>query len=238
MRVAAPMRRATARVYNRALSATERVLPFLPMRRCPCCGWTGLRFRMIAFVEYMRGDARCPACGSLERHRALSYFYPSFFRSLPRTPGRTIHFAPEQSLVSSIKPFCGAYQTSSYPTQGFADLNLDLSKLDLPDESCDLLVMNHVLNCVPDDRPVIREMVRVLTRGGSVLVTTGLKEGRTFEHPRASNQTYRDYGIDDLASRFSPFDVRRVQAADDLDARARRLHGIPEAVPVLILTKS
>lgn len=236
--VGAPMRRATARVFNRALSAAERALPFLRTRRCPCCEWKGLRFRTIAFVEYMRGDAWCPGCGSLERHRALSYFYPTFLESLPRAPGRAIHFAPERSLVQSIKPFCGTYQTSSYPKKGSADLNLDLEKLDLPDESCDLLVMNHVLNCVPDDRPVIREMARVLMPGGIVLATIGLKEGRTFEHPRSSNQTYRDYGIDDLASTFSPFAVRRVHAGEQLDAPARRLQGIPEAVPVLILTKN
>jgi SAM-dependent methyltransferase len=186
----------------------------------------------------MRRATACPSCGSLERHRALSYFYPTFLESLPRAPGRAIHFAPEQALVQSIKPFCGTYQTSSYPKKGSADLNLDLEKLDLPDESCDLLVMNHVLNCVPDDRPVIREMARVLTPGGVVLATTGLKEGRTFEHPKLSNQTYRDYGIDDLAETFAPFTVRRLHAAEDLDPHARRLQGIPDAVPVLILTKS
>jgi len=236
--VAPPMRRATARVVNRALSAAERGFPFLRTRRCTCCGWSGLRFRTIAFVEYTRADAQCPNCGALERHRALSYFYPAFFEALPRPPGRAIHFAPEKPLAPSIKPFCGTYETSSYPAKGWADLNLDLMKLDLPDESCDLFIMNHVLNCVPDDKPVIREMARVLTPGGIVLATMGLREGRTVEYPRASNQTYREYGIDDLVSTFSPFGVRRLYAAETLDAPARRLQGIPEPVPVLVLTKN
>jgi len=232
------MRRAAARLVNRALSAGERAVPFLRTRRCPCCQWAGTRFRTIAFVEYSRGDAQCPSCGAMERHRALSSFYPGFLKSLPRQPGRAIHFAPERPLVSSIEPYCKGYQTSSYPKQGWADLNLDLMKLDLPDASCDLFVMNHVLNCVPDDKPVVREMARVLTPGGMVLATMGLKEGRTFEHPRESNETYRDYGIDDLPSRFAPFGMRTVYAADNLDAPARRLHGIPEAIPVLVLIKT
>lgn len=231
------MTRATAGLVNRALSAGERTFPFLRARRCPCCEWTGLRFRTLAFDEYARGDAYCPNCRSLERHRALSSFYPTFLASLPRRPGRAIHFAPEKSLVPSIKPFCGVYQTSFYPAKGWADLNLDLTNLDLPDESCDLLIMNHVLNCVPDDKPVIREMARVLTPGGIVLATMGFKEGRTSEHPRASNQTYREYGIDDLASTFSPFTVRRLYAGETLDAQSRRLQGIPEPVPVLVLAK-
>ena len=117
-------------------------------------------------------------------------------------------------------------------------MNLDLTKLDLPDESCDLFIMNHVLNCVPDDKPVIREMARVLTPGGMVLATMGLKEGRTLEHPRLSNQTYREYGTDDFASTFSPFSVRRLYAAETLDAQTRRLQGIPEPVLVLVLTRN
>jgi SAM-dependent methyltransferase len=238
LRAAPLMRRATARVVNRAFSGAERAFPFVRARRCTICEWTGLRFRTIAFVEYMRRDALCPKCGSLERHRALASFYPSFLQSLPRQAARAIHFAPEKPLVPSIKPFCASYQTSSFPAKGWADLNLDLTKLDLPDESCDLFIMNHVLNCVPDDKPVIQEMARVLTPGGIVLATMGFREGRTFEHPRASNQTYREYGIDDLASTFSPFAVRRVYAGESLDSRARQLQGIPEVVPVLILTKN
>jgi SAM-dependent methyltransferase len=187
-------------------------------------------------LKRVRADARCPNCESRERHRALSYFYPRFLEALPRAP-RTIHFAAEDALVPTIKPFCGTYQTSSFPNKGTADLNLDLSRLDLPDESYDLFVMNHVLNCVPDDKPAIREMGRVLRPGGMVLATVGLQPGPTIEHPRASNQSYRDYGLDDVASRLSPFEMRTVYAAEALDARARRLEGMPEPVPVLILTK-
>jgi hypothetical protein len=232
------MRREASRLFNRALSAAERGLPFVRARRCPCCGWSGLRFRTIAFVEYTRADAQCPECGSMERHRALSSFYPGFLKSLPTPPRRAIHFAPEKSLIASIRPFCETYQTSSYPRQGWADLNLDLSKLELPDESCDLFVMNHVLNCVQDDKPVVREMARVLTPGGIVLATMTLKQGQTIEHPRQSNETYRDYGVEDLASRFSPFGLRQAHAAEGLEGPARRLQGIPEVVPVLILTKN
>ena len=232
------MRKTIAGATNRALSTAETALPFLRARWCPICQWRGLRFRTIAFVEYSRADARCPVCGSMERHRALSHFYPTFLKALPRAPARVIHFAPEKSLVPIIKPLCGSYQTSMYPTQGWSDMTLDLSKLDLPDASYDLFIMNHVLNCVPDDRPVVREMARVLKPGGIVLATVGFKEGRTSEHPLASNQTYREYGTDDLESAFSPFGVRRVYAADALDAKARRVQGIPEPVPVLILTKN
>jgi SAM-dependent methyltransferase len=232
------MRRTAARAINRAFWAAERALPFARARRCPCCQWSGVRFRVIAFVEYMRADARCPGCGSMERHRALSHFYPAFLESLPGSPRRAIHFAAEDSLKPIIKPLCGTYQTSWYPNKGSSDLNLDLAKLDLPDESCDLFIMNHVLNCVADDRPVVREMARVLTPGGIVLATMTLKEGRTVEHPRQSNETYREYGIDELASAFSPFGVRTAYAAGTLDAETRRIQGIPEPVTVLILTKN
>lgn len=36
---------------------------------CPCCGGSSLEF--LPFGVIPRNNARCPACGSLERHRAL-----------------------------------------------------------------------------------------------------------------------------------------------------------------------
>ena len=37
-------------------------------RECPCCGFHG---KFIAFGHPPRYDAKCPQCGSLERHRLL-----------------------------------------------------------------------------------------------------------------------------------------------------------------------
>src|SRR6185295_15603374 len=41
---------------------------------CSVCGWSGNAFNAIATFGYIRRNARCPKCGSLERHRAMIEF--------------------------------------------------------------------------------------------------------------------------------------------------------------------
>ncbi len=225
------------RLQNLALAGVDRVLA-LPSRRCPCCGWTGFRFRSFAVVEYLRRDAICPRCGAFERHRALASFYRRFFDAFGRRPGRLIHLAPEPCLKPTLAAVCDRYETSSLDDRSDVDHHLDLNGLSLPDRSCDVLAMNHVLDCLPDDSTAIREMFRVLRPGGAVLaVVTYQPDGATREMPVASNTRYRVYGPGDLQRRFAPFRVTVDDAARGMDERARRLESIPETVPVLILRK-
>lgn len=232
-------RQVVCRGQNLVIAAAERILPRQARRHCPCCGWTGLRFRSFAVVEYLRRDVLCPRCGAFERHRALSSLYPAFFGRLPKRPSRTIHFAAEPCLTPTLAALCDRYETSAFDPAQSADLHLDLTALALPDGSCDALVMNHVLDCMPDDRPAIREMYRVLRPGGVVLaVVTFEAGGTTRELLVASNSRYRVYGSEDLESHFTPFAVTVTDAAQGLSADVRRSIGIPRRVPVLVLAKS
>ncbi len=89
----------------------------------------------------------------------------------------------------------------------------------LPDASCDALLLNHVLDCIPDDRPAIAEMYRVLRPGGVVLaVVTFAPDAPTREVPVSSNSLYRIYGSQDLASHFAPFRASMVNGAEGLPA--------------------
>lgn len=224
-------------VENLALSLADRTWSS-QARRCPCCGWTGLRFRSFAVVEYLRHDARCPRCGAFERHRALASFYPACFAALPQRPARLIHFAAEPCLEPTLSSLCDRYETSAFGDAAAADLHLDLTAMTLEDQSCDALVMNHVLDCIPDDRPAIPEMHRVLRPGGVVLAVVTHEQGvPTREMPVASNSRYRIYGSEDLAERFAPFAVSVADAASGLTPAVRRSTGVQLAVPVIMLTR-
>lgn len=226
-----------ARLENLALAAVDRMLS-LRARRCPCCGWTGSRFRSFAVIEYVRRDVLCPRCGSFERHRALASFYPAYLGGLDRRPDRLIHLAPEPCLRSTLAAACDRYETSHFGDPAAADLHLDVTALALPDRSCDVLAMNHVLDCIPDDGPAIREMFRVLRPGGAVLaVVTFEPQGQTRELPVASNSCYRAYGPGDLERRFAPFRATVMNAAAGLSVEVRRVAGIPSTVPLLVLRK-
>jgi SAM-dependent methyltransferase len=226
-----------SRGQNLAISAAERLHGF-HARRCPCCGWSGLRFRSFAVREALRTGVVCPGCGSFERHRALASFYPAFFERLGRRPSRLIHFAPEPCLTRVASSVCDRYQTSAYGESTPADHRLDVSRIALPDESCDALLLNHVLDCIPDDRAAIPELYRVLRPGGVALAVVTFAAGApTREVPMRSNSLYRVYGSSDLAARFAPFDASAVNAAADLSPDVRRSCGIPETVTVLVLRR-
>ena len=229
-------RAVVCRSQNLAISAAERMHGF-HSRSCPCCGWTGLRFRSFAVLESLRTGAICPRCGSFERHRALASFYPAYFAARRSRLSRVIHFAAEPCLAQVVAPLCDRYQTSAYGDVSPADLHLDVTCMSLPDASCDALLLNHVLDCIPDDRPAIAEMHRVLRPGGVVLAVVTFEHGsRTRELPEAaSHSLYRRYGSEDLASHFAPFSAAALNAAGHLTPDVRRACGIPDTVAVVAL---
>jgi SAM-dependent methyltransferase len=226
-----------SRGHNLAISAVEHLHRF-HARACPCCGWTGLRFRSFAVLESIRTGVICPGCGSFERHRALASFYPREFERLGIRPARLIHFAPEPCLQPVVRSLCQHYETSAYGETGPADLRLDVGHMALPGASCDALLLNHVLDCIPDDRPAVAEMHRVLRPGGVVLAVVTFAPGEpTRDVPVASNSLYRIYGSEDLAAHFAPFTASVVNGAEDVPADFRRTRGIQRFVPVLVLRK-
>jgi SAM-dependent methyltransferase len=230
-------RAVACRGQNLAIAAAETLIPF-DTRACPCCGWRGLRFRSFAVAEALRTGVICPGCGSFERHRALASFYPAFFAERPVRPSRLLHFAPEPCLRRALMPLCDHYVTSAYGETVPADLRLDVTAMAQPDASCDALILNHVLDCIPADRAAIAEMDRVLRPGGVVLAVVTIERGvATREVPVTGNSLHRVYGSADLGARFAPFTVSLADAADGLGQAIRRRHGIAASVPVLVLRK-
>ena len=57
------------------------------------------------------------------------------------------------------------------------DLQLDLTALDLPDDSFDAVLCSHVLEHVDDDAAAMRELARVTAPGGWCLVMVPLDLG-------------------------------------------------------------
>jgi SAM-dependent methyltransferase len=78
-----------------------------------------------------------------------------------------LHFSPEQGLREVFEAQKNLrYATSWHEKNRAADFHLDLTALDLPDNSWDVLIAYHILEHIPDDRKAMREMYRVLEPGG------------------------------------------------------------------------
>ncbi|HLY79692.1 MAG TPA: hypothetical protein VKQ70_09985, partial [Caulobacteraceae bacterium] len=64
-------------------------------RKCPLCGWRGFRFEPFGNRALHRGDASCPVCGSLERHRVARLLLQDRLRGRHRV----LHMAPESLMI-------------------------------------------------------------------------------------------------------------------------------------------
>jgi SAM-dependent methyltransferase len=154
-------------------------------RECPICDFKGL-FR--AFGQPPRYDAVCPKCGSKERHRLIRL---ALQQHHIREDAEIIHFAPEAS-VALILPKKNYRSAELEP--GKADLALDLCRIALPDQSVDVVMVNHVLEHVDDDNQALSEIFRILRPGGLLITTVPIIDGwvDTYEDKSVTRASDRE----------------------------------------------
>jgi hypothetical protein len=147
-------------------------------RECPCCGG---RFRRMSRLVISGWGGICPRCRSHRRHRAIALLL-----ARGELPGRRLlHFAPEP-LLDPVFHHLSDVERVTADLHAPADLRLDITDMDLPDSSFDLVLCSHVLEHVPDDRAALRELHRVLADGGLALVLVPYRPAVT---------TYEDHSI-------------------------------------------
>ncbi len=137
-----------------------------------------------------RWDARCLNCGSRERHRLLHLWIVE--NGGDKLAGkRILHFAPEKAFIRRMKgnPL---YETADLMQAGVTH-RLDITDTKLPDATYDVVMANHVLEHIPDDRAAMRELFRVLKPGGVALLTTPINATRqtTYENPAITAHSAR-----------------------------------------------
>ncbi len=151
--------------------------------RCPVCEG---RFR--AFLPFgedqVRENARCPRCGSLERHRLL-FLYLRRRTNFFTAPLRTLEFAPHPYIQRRLRRQTNLTYTSADLESPLAMLTMDITDIQLADGSIDCILCYHVLEHVPDDRRAMTELFRILSPDGWAIlqVPVDLSREATFEDP-------------------------------------------------------
>lgn len=168
-----------ARLLERAADLNGRLSAWAlrgSERECPCCGG---RFRRMSRRRIAGFGGICPRCRSHPRHRAIVLLLDR-----GELPGRRLlHFAPEP-LFDRFFAERPEFERVTADLYAPADLRLDITRMDLPDDAFDLILCSHVLEHVPDDRAAISELRRVLRPGGTALVLTPYRPDRpTHEDP-------------------------------------------------------
>jgi len=109
----------------------------------------------------------CPRCYSNLRHRLFWEIFSSRFNSeVNEKPIRILHFAPESHLSQKISSLNKVEYLTADITRPDVDLNLDLTRLELPDCDFDVIIAIHVLEHIEDDRAALTEIYRILNPGG------------------------------------------------------------------------
>lgn len=175
-----PAQRLYSKLYNQKTILrykTKMVLyPQNMVRYCPCCGIKFQSFVAGLYREYpkrfnpsryehTRQDVLCPVCKSLPRHRILACWFERHLGYLRKA--NILFFAPGRSEMIWLKRNKVSCVTADLCAK--ADIQLDIQKTDLSDESYDLIVCNHVLEHVDDFRKALKEMYRILRPGGSFI---------------------------------------------------------------------
>ncbi len=168
-----------------------RLFYFGNKMRCPVCG---KHFRR--FMPYGYGEAKenrlCPGCLSLERHRLLWLFLKQktdFFSA----PLRVLHFAPEQPFLKRFKALKNLEYITADLDSPIADKKLDVTAMDLPDNSFDVILCNHVLEHVNDIDKAFSEILRVLKPGGwAILMVPINPDGDTLDDPSVTDSKERE----------------------------------------------
>jgi SAM-dependent methyltransferase len=128
---------------------------------CPCCEGTFSRF----LPHRGRTEARCPRCGSLERHRVL-WLFLACETTLFADGGALLHIAPEYAFLHRLSQRSGLRYVTGDFDSALAERRLDVMYLPFESGSFDFLICNHVLEHVEDDRRALAEIHRVLAPGG------------------------------------------------------------------------
>lgn len=180
---------------------------------CPVCGAHYRQFMPYGYVR-SRTNALCPHCLSLERHRLL-WLYLNHETDLFQRFPRTLHIAPEVCLMRHLKRhFAGRpeqYVTADLESP-LADLHFDVQQIPLEDKSFDVLICNHLLEHVADDRQAMREFFRILRPNGWGILLSPVELDRT--------RTYENDSITDPEERtriFGQYDHRRIYGTDYAD---------------------
>ena len=160
--------------------------------------------------QVQRQNVLSPSTLSLERHRLLWLYLTNetdFFTSKKKV----LHMAPEQCFLARFRKLNHDYKTADLDSP-IADVKADIINLPFNDNSFDVIFCNHVLEHVQDDTRAMKELFRVMKKGGMGI----------FQVPQDLNRdiTFEDNSITDPKERakiFGQYDHVRVYGRDYFD---------------------
>lgn len=167
------------------------------------------------FLPYGYGKQRdnvlAPGTLSLERHRLL-WLYLQNETDFFIAPKKVLHFAPEQAFYKRFRNQKNLDYTTTDLLSPLADVKADICNLPFDDNMYDVILCNHVLEHIPDDKKAMQELFRVLKPGGMAIlqVPQELQRATTFTDDTITDAKER-------AAIFGQYDHVRIYGRDYFD---------------------
>lgn len=232
-------------------------------KKCLLCGHSVTRFlpggeKNDIFLKKniigggYRENAICPICGSLDRTRWV-YWVLKNFTNLFMEENRVIHFAPEIYLRKQLEENkdCDYYPVDIKKMSGGAKVHrVDITSIPFIDNFADYIIVNHVLEHIPDEKTAVSEMKRVLKEKGKIVMSFPISiEENTFEDNNITTDEQREkyYGQKDHVRLYGRdfkkhfesygFQVDVYSPKDYMELNDIKKYGLLENDTVLICSK-
>lgn len=187
-------------------------------------------------------DLLCPKCGSLARDRRL---WNLIIKDFLKTNIKALDFSPSRCIARKMKQIQDIdYLSSDLSGNFIADYNFDITNIDLPTNTIDLVVCYHILEHIPNDITAMSELYRILKISGKAIIQTPFKNGDIYEDYTITNPKEREvhFGQDDHVRVYSVNGLteRLLRTGFSVDTRTFNedvYHGLLTET-VLIVTKS
>lgn len=185
-------------IISESINITIDILPLTRNVICPLCKKSKKNFIHLGNKHGINWNSSCQNCDSRSRHRGLFFLYNYYLKSTETI--KILHFAPEPSLRKYFESLnLNYYRTTDLNMIGVDYPNQDIQNLKLNDSSYDLVLINHVLEHVRNDKIALSEVARILKTNGRAIITVPGDwkriKTKTF-HNLDFNGHYRDYGLD------------------------------------------
>lgn len=190
--------------------------------KCPICNShlsrlnpLGLKIPVLSENHVVGGgyrlNAECPVCYSTDRERLL-YLYLLNKTRFFTEKAKVLHIAPERGLSRIIKAHSNIDYLTADISSNNAMVKMDITKINYPAETFDVIICSHVLEHVIDDEKAMSELYRVLKQGGWGILQVPIS--------LSLDKTYEDFSITDPSereARFGQSDHVRIYAMDYFD---------------------
>ncbi|MBP5225864.1 MAG: methyltransferase domain-containing protein [Kiritimatiellae bacterium] len=115
----------------------------------------------------------CPFCRSHDRERHMMLFMEKLGYWESFSGAAVLHLAPEKWIIQKIESLQPAQYVKGdlFPSREGV-VKIDATDIPFPDGTFDWVLCNHVLEHVPDDARAMRELFRVLKKGGRAILQT------------------------------------------------------------------